>query len=299
MALPPQHDVEVGDGLVAVVQDHGELGVSNAAFAVEAGEALVVDTMLLPEMADGIVHALERRGARPRLVLNTHHHLDHVGGNARLAAIPAVAHPVTAALVAGMAADLQPVAAVLPRFTAQISGLTVRLPTAVDPGAVPVPGGGRILTFAPAHTPADLAVWFPAARVLFAGDLCGHGVTPLAVHASVPDWLEAVETLLGLRPVTVVPGHGGVGTAEDLEAVAIYFRALLEVGRKATAAGVGVDEALAAVDPGPVGGWREPGRTRLNLARVLATPAPSPAGEGSPRPAPRAADEVGAARGGG
>jgi hydroxyacylglutathione hydrolase len=46
------------------------------------GECAVVD----PSEAEPVLAALAAMGARPTTVLNTHHHLDHVGGNEALAA---------------------------------------------------------------------------------------------------------------------------------------------------------------------------------------------------------------------
>lgn len=288
-ALPEQHEVEVADGCTVVVQDHGELGVSNATVVIDGAEALVVDTMLMPDMATGILAAVARRGARPVLVINTHHHLDHVGGNERFGATPVVAHPVTAGLVAGMARDLGPLRALMPRFASCISRLRPRVPAAVDPADLAVPHGGRVLAFTGAHTPADLALWFADRSLLVAGDLCGHGVTPLAVHASVAGWLHALDVLSALTPRTVVSGHGEVGDARDLQAVAVYLRALLAVAHAAVESGAGIDEALAAADLGPVGDWREPGRTRVNLERAMAEAGsdsrPPPPSSGRPRDA--------------
>lgn len=46
------------------------------------GECAVVD----PSEAEPVLAALASMGARPTMVLNTHHHFDHVGGNEALAA---------------------------------------------------------------------------------------------------------------------------------------------------------------------------------------------------------------------
>src|SRR3954454_3961985 len=55
--------------------------------------------MMLPEMATSLVHAFAARRLRPATVLNTHHHIDHIGGNvvfpdARLVAHPASIHTI-------------------------------------------------------------------------------------------------------------------------------------------------------------------------------------------------------------
>src|SRR5687767_3742885 len=59
---PAQRIAEVADGVVAVVHGQGEAGVSNAGLVMDQGRALVVDTMMFPEMAEVLVTELARRG---------------------------------------------------------------------------------------------------------------------------------------------------------------------------------------------------------------------------------------------
>src|SRR5947207_15072340 len=95
MDWPEQQVVEVADGVVAVLQGNGESGVANAGFVHDGGEALVVDTMMFPEMAAGLAAAVAGRGARAATVLNTHHHIDHIGGNVVFAGSRLLAHPAS------------------------------------------------------------------------------------------------------------------------------------------------------------------------------------------------------------
>src|SRR4051812_31991177 len=66
MEWPTQQVREVADGVVAVLQGEGESGVANAGFVYHPGDrdALVVDTMMFPEMAAGLVAQLDARGLR-------------------------------------------------------------------------------------------------------------------------------------------------------------------------------------------------------------------------------------------
>jgi len=76
----------------------------NYAYLVHADgakEAFVVD----PSEAGPVIEAVEREGLRLVAVVNTHHHLDHVGGNeglhARYGALPVYAHASDAGRVPG------------------------------------------------------------------------------------------------------------------------------------------------------------------------------------------------------
>jgi glyoxylase-like metal-dependent hydrolase (beta-lactamase superfamily II) len=72
-------------------------------------------------------------------------------------------------------------------------------------------GGRRVdlLDLGPGHTDHDLVVGVPDAGAVFAGDLVEQGAPPSFGPDSVaPAWPRTLDALLGLRPATVVPGHG-------------------------------------------------------------------------------------------
>ena len=91
------------------------------------------------EVADGVFAVIngdvrdeiERRGARPELVLNTHHHADHVGGNAAFPGARLVAHPVTAGIVRSMAGRTGELGRLMPAYASELARLELRPP---EPG---------------------------------------------------------------------------------------------------------------------------------------------------------------------
>ncbi len=266
--LPAKRFEEVADGIVAVVHGDGTMGLANSALVLDGAEALVVDTMLLPEMARDLVGELTRRGARPAAVLNTHFHVDHVGGNALFRGVPLVAHPTAAGIVSSLVGRTAELRQLVPRFGAELSTLDVQPPEPALASFVP-PRGAQVLVRAPAHSPADVALWFPAERVLVAGDLSFNRVVPLAVHGEVSAWVAALDDLVALEPVTVLAGHGPPATVEDLRALRQYLAGVLAAARLVHLDGVPEAAALAAVNLSTVEGWAEPGRSVPNLRRAL------------------------------
>jgi cyclase len=269
--LPIQCATDVSDGILAIIQESGEMGVSNSAAVIENGHALVVDTMLLPEMAHGITETLRFRGARAVLVLNTHHHIDHIGGNVHFSSCPIIAHPVAVEIIRQMSADTTVATRLIPRFAAEIPR-RLQVPESLYnrlTASESLPGGGELLTFSPAHTAADVAVWMPEQRVLLAGDLCFNGVTPLAIHGRLQDWVAALEILIALAPVVVVPGHGPLATVATLETLHSYLQAMTAVARRIAAGEITMSDSLEMFDPGDVGNWLEPGRTMMNLRQAV------------------------------
>src|SRR2546423_1354104 len=86
------------------------------------------------------------------------------------------------------------------------------------------PIGTRLeLIPAAGHTPGDLMVLVDDS-ILFAGDVCFFGVTPLAFQGDPAAWVE----VLGLVPdlaSTIVPGHGPMGGLPEVGALRHHLAA--------------------------------------------------------------------------
>jgi len=111
----------------------------------EEGVVAVVD----PSESEPVKRALEARGLKLTHILNTHHHMDHVGGNLAL-------KETFGAKIVGPGKD-----------AARIPGIDV----GVVEGDTYDMGGhrARVLEI-PAHTRGHIAFWFPDDSVVFTGD---------------------------------------------------------------------------------------------------------------------------------
>lgn len=265
---PAQHIQEIADGIVTIVHGHGEVGVSNASFIVEDGRAFVVDTMTFPEMAMNMAHEIARRGAHVETVLNTHHHIDHMGGNKLFADAQLLAQPASIRALQRLGFPAKIYDHLMPQFSGRFDDLELVVPAPIQETLVP-PRGGELHVFTPAHTAADTAIWFPGPRVLLAGDISFINVVPLSVNGLISGWIAALDTLIKLKPAVVVPGHGPVGTLADLVTLRDYFVTLEHIGRQAVAERLSLQDALALFDPGPTSEWIEPDRHEINLERVM------------------------------
>jgi glyoxylase-like metal-dependent hydrolase (beta-lactamase superfamily II) len=253
-----------------MVHGQGEVGVSNSTFIIEGKRACVVDTMTFPEMAQGIVREIARRGARTSIVVNTHHHIDHMGGNELFTDAQVIAHPASIQALQHLGFPASLYDHLMPQFRGRFADLSLRIP---DPLTTPpqfsLPRGGELLIFTPAHTAADTAVWFPDSRVLLTGDIGFIGVVPLSVNGLISKWIEALDTLIALNPAVVVPGHGSIGTLADLVHLRDYFLAVQRIGQAAVSEQLSPEEALAHFDPGPLTEWIESERHVINIERVM------------------------------
>src|SRR5262245_44604304 len=74
--------LEVGAGVFTYVQATGETGTSNARLIVGRPCAAAVAALMAPSMTRRLVAAIKKTTRKPvAQLINTHHHLDHTGGN--------------------------------------------------------------------------------------------------------------------------------------------------------------------------------------------------------------------------
>lgn len=119
----------------------------NYAYIIENnGETAVVD----PGQAEPILHELNNRDLTPNIILNTHHHSDHIAGN-----LPLIKK--YGAKLAGPEKELH-----------RIPGMNITL----SEGSNFSFGGEKIEIFeTPGHTKGHICFYFTESKILFAGDL--------------------------------------------------------------------------------------------------------------------------------
>jgi hypothetical protein len=66
----------------------------------------------------------------------------------------------------------------------------------------------------------------------------------------------------------VVPGHGPVGSREDLSLMRAYLALVRRHARRAFARGLTAEEAVRSLRLGEYGAWAEPERALLNVQRL-------------------------------
>lgn len=203
----------------------GNIGVS-----VGADGVLMVDSQFAP-LAERILAAVKALGGGPpKLLLNTHLHGDHVGGNSFFATTGVVlAHDNVRARMAGTDAAGLPTATFQDRVRLFFNGDEIDV--------IHLPGG---------HTDGDAVVWFKNSKVIHMGDLLFNQRFPFVDTANggtVRGLLRNLQRVLDMLPpdTKVIPGHGPFGGVPDIVATADMIRLSVAAVRKAVAAGT-VDE---------------------------------------------------------
>ncbi|MCY4343781.1 MAG: MBL fold metallo-hydrolase [Gammaproteobacteria bacterium] len=208
--------------------------------AVTVGEdgVLIVDDQFLP-LAERIQGAInELGGERPKFVLNTHYHGDHVGGNPHF----------------GQAATIIAHRNVRTRLAADEALPSVALPVVTFDDAMSVHFNGEeiALFHLPAgHTDGDSAVWFKSANVLHLGDQLFSGRFPyidLDAGGTVQGYIANLEAVLELAPsdVQVIPGHGPLSTLDAVREALTVVRATRAAVAQAIADGAEIDAIVKA-----------------------------------------------------
>jgi len=276
--------VRVGDGVFAAIGAPGGQAGSNAGFIVGDAGVLVVDSFLTPKAAEELIAAIKQQTQQPiKYVVNTHYHLDHVGGNQVFQAMgmPIIAQenvrawvPTknskflpppeqlkkqredTAKSLADTPADQAQKRQQLERRLKQIdSFLTINLtPPSLtyEAGPLHLYLGKREVTLVtlPGHTGGDTLAFVPDANVLFMGDMGWVKTLPNLVDATVVDWVKSLDAVLTRHAsAKFVPGHGEVGEAADIRDFRDYLDDLHNRVKAAIDGGLTLDQAKEQLKP--------------------------------------------------
>lgn len=236
--------VPVADGLYMLTGSGGNIGVS-----VGADGVVVVDDQFAA-LVDKIRAAIAEVSDKPvRMVLNTHWHFDHTGGNELLAGGGAlvIAHEnVRKRMSAGQfneffqsetppsPAGALPVVTFTSDVTLHLNGQTIEIEH------VPT-----------AHTDGDAIVWFRELNAVHMGDTYFNGFYPFIDFGSdgnIRGMVAAVENALERMDANtqVIPGHGPLSNAAELRAYHDMLKAVTERMEALMAQGKDVEAIVAA-----------------------------------------------------
>jgi len=213
---------------------------SNAGFVAGERGVLVVDALFSPAAGRDLASAVAEHTGKPALLLvNTHHHSDHVFGNQAFEA-PIVAHCMLAGELSRAATrDLSPESrtawvAEHPEDGWLVDELEIRYPNIIfeDHLRIDLPPRHMVVQHLGGHTLDSAIVDLPDDGVLFAGDLVFEGRTPYLLNAGFRATVTALQSLEELGRRTVVPGHGALCDIAYVRRFRDFLDTLMgEVGR--------------------------------------------------------------------
>ena len=195
--------IKVKDDLYVI---HNDVVPGNTTALITNEGVLLVDDKFEVDHNNIMAELKKITGQPVKYVVNTHHHPDHSGGNALM-------QKMNAQIVASAQAREN-----------MVDGKLPGLPVFTFTHDAQIHLGGKnveLFHFGRAHTNGDVVVYFPADRVLAAGDMFTFGadVPELIDYAgggSGKEWTHTLDSALMLDFDTVVPGHGPVTNKAEM-----------------------------------------------------------------------------------
>jgi Zn-dependent hydrolases, including glyoxylases len=249
--LPPVKATDLGAGLFVLEGAGGHVGVS-----VGKDGVFVIDSQYAP-IAPKLIEKISELSPEPiKLLLNTHWHGDHVGGNAvfKAAGAEIMAHKNVLTRVSAPQAwptlgfpDAEPI---------PVAGRPTRLLD--DEGLVFKQNGQTILVKhePTAHTDGDVWVYFVEADVIHAGDLSFHQIFPFIdvdTGGTIDGYIAGQEAIIAAAgPATkIITGHvkqGGnpVTNRDGVAGDVALLKSVRAKMAKVVADGMSLEQALAA-----------------------------------------------------
>ncbi|HUA83872.1 MAG TPA: MBL fold metallo-hydrolase [Bryobacteraceae bacterium] len=242
---PPIKATKLSDRIAVMMGDGGNVGV------ILGDDGIMMIDGGLPNRADEMLGAIrEQVDAHPvKLLFDTHWHTDHVGCNETLGrqGVKIMAHENVKKRLSV-------------RTTMESMNRTF---DPLKPEGLPTQEfskGGR-MTFgkekieyqhiATSHTDGDTYLFFPGPNILHTGDMLFNGFYPVIDYSTL-GWVggmaHAAQTMVKLcdAKTKVIPGHGPIGSREDLRATAEMLATVTERLQKLIKEGKSADEAVAA-----------------------------------------------------
>jgi len=265
--------IEVAPGVFGYVQGGGVTGVSNGGLIVGGKTAVAVDALFVPSMTRRYLRAIHGATKKPvSHLVNTHHHIDHIGGNQMFQRSQIVAHVNAREEMIRFGMPAERLKAFIPAFANEYDELRLTLPDTVYAGQMTLYQGDRaieLIYLGPAHTPGDTLVYLPKEKVLFAGDVAFHYVVPGPFDCHVSGWIRVADRVADMDVEVVVPGHGPIGAKKELREMRDYLALVRREARKSYHAGEPATEAARKLN---LGGyytqWANPERLPLIVQRL-------------------------------
>jgi cyclase len=236
---------------------------------VSSDGLLVVDSQFA-DTAPNLLAGLKARSPRQiDVLINSHHHPDHTGGNG-------VLRPAAKQIVAHVRSSENQ------KAQAERAKAATTLPDVTFPDSWSVTLGDETIRakhWGPAHTGGDVAIHFEQANIVHLGDLLNNRGYPNVdgpAGASVHGWMQVLEKMAAAYPADALyvfghaeAGHPFIGTRTDLHYQRDYFAAVVETARQARRQNTSRD-ALAKVEVLPKFEHFGGTKARLGLALTLA-----------------------------
>jgi len=254
---------QLGQGVYVAEPIAGRGAAGNAGIIALGGQTLIFDTFLTPNAAAELCQAAEALTNAPvKLVVNSHYHAGHTGGNQAFDPATTIISTTTTRQLMAIHAPQQlawhqhhhrsrlaeleaatfnakgaeQVAAQqrVDEYTYLIDALphmAVRLPDMTFEQDMVIHGTDRrleIITYGGGHTQSDTILYLPDDGIAFVGDLLSTMRHPFLGDGDPGELPRILDLITRLDPTTIIPGHGKIGTLAEVQAMQSYLAQLTE-----------------------------------------------------------------------
>ncbi len=254
-------------GIFAAIAEDGGSAICNSGIIDLGGQIVIFDTFLTPQAAMDLRQIAEEMfGRTPKVVINSHYHNDHIWGNQAFAPdtqIVSSARTRELIAIAGKE-ELQWYSAnstqQLESLQAQYHNtddeqqrrqlsmwigyyaglveamphLSVCMPRITFNKRLQIHGSkytAELITFDGAHTESDTVLHLPQEGIIFMSDLLFVGCHPYLADGDPLQLLKSLKELSQLDTTCFVPGHGPVGTLDDVKILIEYVDHCLDTAQ--------------------------------------------------------------------
>lgn len=194
-------------------------------------------TLLIDSAAGSVLQSVDP--ARINIILNSHHHYDHIGGNDLFPQAIKMAHPLEITAMqnppklSGTDAWHELMDEDCIMHAKEINGRPNRMtqPWHIDktlrPGQMIDCGNTRIqVIHTPGHTAGHCSFYFPKEDLIFLGDVCLSKVGPWygGSDSSVDDFIGTINTIREMRCGHIVTGHYRGMIEQNIDEVLVEYR---------------------------------------------------------------------------
>lgn len=271
---------ELADGVYALIGRPDGDDVSNSGVVVLEQCVLVYDTHFTPEAGQALLRKIQAVTSRPvRYLVNSHFHPDHTHGNQAFGRIQCIIsssnarrdmlqkdQPALNRMLSVAESQVDRIRKALSKaesrsqkdtlqnqmkarqeFLTRMSQLRLVLPTITVDDSLSLFDGRRelrVLSPGPGHTDGDLALFLPAEKIIFLGDLFFNGAFPNSQDADLLGWTKTLSEILKLDADKFVPGHGPVGSKKEVSDFLAYLEELRALVEPAVSRGDTMDQVV-------------------------------------------------------
>ena len=261
----------------------GAGGDSNAGCIETTEGTIVIDAQQHRGLAQQFRGEIESKLKKPpRILVNTHYHLDHTAGNIVFGDVPILAHEETLARLKANLGEpnadgwsiTDAATKVAMFFGGNISDLVPEddpawawfkqrvAPPEYDVVIIKSPSQTfteqfvfhlasetvRLPYWGPAHCVGDIPIILERAKIAFLGDLLFCGRFPWLGDCDLDGWIAILDRVLRLDLDIIVPGHGPPASLADVESFRNLLAAVRSVVDKAIKSGISEEAAVREVD---------------------------------------------------